>query len=283
MHWKRTEGQGRPFRFLDYKKGKGKVITGEVPAEADTRLDQPLSAADVLAVSTLGQLADNPRVKALRDFVTGWYLSYFSAVNSRGNPESGGQERLSATGDNLANVVQYLNESHPKRLQAIFTAMQHRVPMHEEVRLQETADGRVLLLFKDRPFEEPVLARYVSDGTIKMLVYLTLLHDPAPPPLIGIEEPENYLHPRLMAGLAEECDAAAKARTQLLVTTHSPFFLDRLAPEQVRVLHRDDRGFTKVTRAADLPDVANFVATGGQLGDLWMEGRLQPDGAPALA
>ena len=70
----------------------------------------------------------------------------------------------------------------------------------------------------------PVLAKYASDGTLKMLAYLVLLNDPAPPAFIGIEEPENFLHPRLLPRLAEECRAAT-ARSQLLVTTHSPGFL----------------------------------------------------------
>ena len=58
-----------------------------------------------------------------------------------------------------------------------------------------------------------------------MLAYLVLLYDPEPPPFIGIEEPENFLHPRLLPELAEECRKTCE-RTQLLVTTHSPFFLD---------------------------------------------------------
>ena len=60
---------------------------------------------------------------------------------------------------------------------------------------------------KDAPFDNPVLARFASDGTLKMLAYLVLLHDPEPPPFIGIEEPENFLHPRLLSELAEECRA----------------------------------------------------------------------------
>ena len=55
------------------------------------------------------------------------------------------------------------------------------------------ADGDLLLQIKDAPFDRPILAKFASDGTLKMLAYLTLLYDPEPPQLIGIEEPENYL------------------------------------------------------------------------------------------
>ncbi len=115
--------------------------------------------------------------------------------------------------------------------------------------------------------------RFASDGTLKMLAYLTLLYDPAPPKLIGIEEPENFLHPRLLPELAEECRAAS-GRTQLLITTHSPFFLEELRPKEVRVLWRNEAGYTQARLVSKSPGVREFVQEGAKLGDLWMEGHL---------
>jgi predicted ATPase len=134
-------------------------------------------------------------------------------------------------------------------------------------------DGRLLLAIKDAPFDNPILARFASDGTLKMLAYLVLLYDPSPPPFIGIEEPENFLHPRLLHELAEECRIAAE-RGQLLVTTHSPFFLNALRPEEVRVLYRDDKGYTQVETVAEIRGIKEFVSEGALLGDLWTEGHL---------
>ena len=119
----------------------------------------------------------------------------------------------------------------------------------------------------------PVLSRFASDGTLKMLAYLAVLHDPQPPQFIGVEEPENFLHPRLLPELAEECRAAA-GRSQLLVTTHSPFFLTALRPEEVRVLYRDASGHTQAVRASDIPGVREFVEEGASMGHLWVEGHL---------
>lgn len=271
LRWNRVGRQGRPFNFMEYSRGVGEVITGDTPEQDDTRVPRTLSGPDVLAVNTLGMLAENPRVVALREFITSWHLSYLSADAARGNPEAGGEERLSPTGDNLANAVQHLKNQHPERLNEIFDILRRRVPRIEKVVPEVLADSRLLLRFKDAPFSTPVLSRFASDGTLKMLAYLTLLHDPTPPRLIGVEEPENFLHPRLLPELAEECRAAC-TRTQLLVTTHSPFFLDELRPREARVLWRDESGYTRARLVSDCMGVKEFVDEGARLGSLWMEG-----------
>lgn len=272
LQWKRGR-HGKPFRFLDYKAGVGRAVSGDLPDEQDKRVDIPLKSSDLLAVNALGQFAEHPRVAALREFITGWHVSYLSADSARGQPEAGPQERLSRSGDNLANVIQHLSERHPSLLAHIFEVLGQRVPHVEKVLAEPMADGRLLLQIKDAPFSHPVLAKFASDGTIKMLSYLVMLYDPAPPPFIGIEEPENFLHPRLLMELAEECRKAAD-RTQLLATTHSPFFLNALRPEEVRVLWRDEQGYTRTQRASDLQGVTQFMQHGALLGDLWMEGQL---------
>jgi len=272
LQWRRGQ-RGKPFRFLEYRKGKGRAVSGQMPDEQDQRVDIPLKSADLLAVNALGQFEEHPRVAALRDFITGWYVSYLSADSARGQPEAGPQERLSRTGDNLANVIQYLAEQHPDRLEQIFEVLRQRVPRIEKVLAETMPDGRLLLQIKDAPFSHPVLARFASDGTLKMLAYLVLLYDPTPAPFIGIEEPENFLHPRLLPELAEECRKATE-RTQMLVTTHSPFFLNTLRPEEVRVLWRDEQGYTQSMRVSEIKGVSEFVKHGALLGHLWMEGHL---------
>lgn len=271
LKWRRGT-TGQPFRFLDYKEGVGRAVSGEKPDLEDERVETPLSSPELIAVNALGQFAEHPRVAALREFITGWYVSYFSVDDTRGQPEAGPQDRLSRTGDNLANVIQYLAEQHPDRLEGVFRVLRQRVPRVEKVLADIMPDGRLLLAIKDAPFDSPVLAKFASDGTLKMLAYLLLLYDPNPPPFIGIEEPENFLHPRLLYELAEECRAASE-RGQLLVTSHSPFFLNGLRPEEVRVLYRDEQGYTRARLASEIRGVAEFVKEGALLGDLWAEGR----------
>ena len=273
LSWKRGS-RGAPFRFLEYQNGRGEAASGEAPDAQDKRVDTPLKSPDLLAVNALGQFQEHPRVAALRDFILGWHVSYLSAESARGQPEAGPHERLTRTGDNLANVIQYLNERHPERLERIFATLRGRVPRIERVVADTMQDGRLLLQIKDAPFDHPVLARFASDGTLKMLAYLVLLHDPEPPPFIGIEEPENYLHPRLLHDVGEECRAAS-ARTQLLVTTHSPCFLNAMRAEEVRVLWRDENGHTQARCVDESKGVRHFMDAGAALGELWLENQFE--------
>lgn len=199
-------------------------------------------------------------------------MSRLSIADARIPPIAGPQERLSPTGANLANVIQYLCERHPARWREIVQRLSQRVPQLETVSVEEIVGGRLALQLKDLTFEAPIQARYVSDGTLKLLTCLVMLYDPKPPRLIALEEPENYVHPRLAQMLGEDCRVAC-GRSQVIVTTHSPYFLSAARPEEVRVLYRDGNGHTQVRRVSDINRVKAFMDEGALLGDLWTEGQ----------
>ena len=270
LQWRRAS-KGKPFRFLEFSRGKGRAASGETPNKKNARPETNLRSPDLIAVNTLGQLSEHPRIAALREFITDWYVSYLSIDETRKQPEAGPQERLTKEGDNLANVIQYLKEQHPERLEDIFTILRQRIPRLDSVDVEPIPSGHLLLRIMDAPFDQPVLSKFASDGTMKMLAYLTVLHDPEPPRFIGIEEPENFLHPRLLPELAEECRTAAQ-NSQLLITSHSPFLLNAMRAEEVRILYRDEQGFTQAVRASDIQGVKELLNAGASLGYLWMEG-----------
>ena len=117
-----------------------------------------------------------------------------------------------------------------------------------------------------------VPASRVSDGSLRYLCLLALLLDPAPPPLIGIEEPEMGMHPDLIPKLADLL-VDASSRCQLVVTTHSDILVDALTerPESVVVCDKHE-GCTTVTRL-DRSDLAHWLKK-YRLGDLWTRGEL---------
>lgn len=277
LAWRRKQ-HGRPLRFLDFRNGVGSAVAGDDPDEDAERIEQPLTSNDLLAVNTLGQFKSHPRIAALRKFISGWYISYLTTPVLTRVRDAGPERQLSTTGENLANVLQHLQSSDPDRLRFMFEKLAKRVPELHSVTAEEQRDGSLLLQLKDRSFDDPILARFVSAGTMKLLAYLVVLDDPHPAPFVGIEEPENFVHPRLLRELAEEC-LSASVRAQFLVTTHAPQFLDALDPKQVRVLDRGRDGFTRARVAGSIQGLTDFIAEGGMLGDAWQLKLFDPAGS----
>ena len=225
-----------------------------------------------LGIATLGALKQHPRIADFREFLEGWYLSYFTPDAARGLPLAGPQRRLSIHGDNLGNVVQYMEREHPDKFEGILRKIAGRVPGIDKIDTQRSLDGRLLLRFNDRGFVDPFYAQQMSDGTLKLFAYLLLMEDPNPPPFICIEEPENGLYHKLLEVLAAEFRARATGKPnapQIFITTHQPYLVDALTPEETWVLEKQEDGFATIRRASDDKIVKAMAEEGLPLGGLW--------------
>lgn len=271
----RRGSSGKPWHFLDFAHGQGDAVTNEVDEVKDERElhreRQALKSPDILAIKGLAQFERFPAAVELGNLIENWHLSDFHISRARPEQEAGYAEHLSREGENLSLVVEFLHKQHPETFRAILDRLAARVPGIAHVESKVTEEGRVLLKFQDGAFADPFLARFVSDGTIKMLAYLVLLHDPKPHPLLCVEEPENQLYPALLSELAEEFRAYAVRGGQVFVSTHSPDFLNAAELDEVFWLVKE-RGYTQVRRAKDDAQLAAYVAEGDQLGHLWKEG-----------
>ena len=283
--------------FLTMSEGKGLAWKGEsqgwqgdedtgfdldrlaerISKEADREEDPNVELVDLqdkrrLGIATLGALKQHPRIAAFRRFIEGWYLSYFTPDAARGLPLAGPQPHLNVRGDNLGNVVQFMEREHRGRFADVLKKIAGRIPGIDRIDTERSPDGRLLLRFNDRGFEDPFYARQMSDGTLKAFAYLLLLEDPTPPPFICIEEPENGLYHKLLESLAGEFRARATGRKnapQIFVTTHQPYFVNALTPEETWILEKGEDGFSTIRRASDDPVVRAMVEEGLPLGGLW--------------
>lgn len=251
------------------------AVTNEIDKVKDVsqlvREEQRLKSPEILAIKGLAQFAQFPAVVTLGTLIENWHISDFHINRARPEQEAGYAEHLSREGDNLSLVTQHLHSRYPDIFASILDKLTHRVPGITKVDAKTTEEGRVLLRFQDGAFEDPFLARYVSDGTIKMFAYLVLLYDPAPHPLLCVEEPENQLYPGLLWELAEEFSAYAQRGGQVFVSTHSPDFLNAVELDSVYWLVKK-QGATEIVRARDNQQVAAYMAEGDQLGYLWKHG-----------
>jgi len=272
----RRSGQkwGQPFSFVDLKMGMGTVWSGQSTADEEGTDKHEVRLDDLsrLGITALGQFKEHERILGLREYIENWYLSYFLPDAARVLSHSGAQKHLNRTGDNLGNVVQYLHRSHPARFQRILGKIAKRIPGIGSIDFHKSEDNRILLRFNERGYSDPFFQQSMSDGTLKMFAYLLLLEDPEPHSFIGIEEPENGLYHKLVEQLAREFRQHAEksgAKIQLLVTTHSPYFVDALAPNQVWLLGKNEHGHTQARRTSDMPAIRELEAEGLPLGSLW--------------
>ncbi len=292
----RRKGQNRgwPYSFLILNEGKGEVWKGhgrdiaedegkkkleEVQQESGglgeeskereiVELDDPRK----LGVATLGSLKQHPRISLFRRYIEGWYLSYFSPDAARSLPLAGAQKHLNMQGDNLGNVVQFFEREHRARFDEILKKIAKKIPGIDKIDSEKTTDGRLLLKFNDSGFKDHFYSQQMSDGTLKVFAYFLLLEDPSPPPFICIEEPENGLYHKLLEALAYEFRIHATGRkgtSQIFVTTHQPYFVDALTPDETWILEKGPDGFSTVRRASEDNIVVSMVAEGLPLGGLW--------------
>lgn len=271
----RRGSSGQSWHFLDFSRGKGFAVTNELDEVSDVkdlkREEQTLKSPDILAIKGLAQFERFPAVVALGNLIENWHISDFHISRARPEQEAGYAEHLSPEGENLSLVTEFLYNRHRNIFDRICEKLAMRVPGIQKVKAKTTEEGRVLLRFQDGAFEDPFLARYVSDGTIKMFAYLILLYDPDPHPLLCVEEPENQLYPNLLRELAEEFRSYAHRGGQVFISTHSPDFLNATELSEVFWLVKKE-GFTQIIRAQDNEQVAAYMAQGDQMGYLWEHG-----------
>lgn len=285
-------GEVRKRSFLLLENGEGEVWEGSRGGRhADTEDGGPNPPADcerprkskkepgkaeivklddtrALGIEVLGSFRKHPRISAFRRFVRNWHLNRFTPDAARGLPPAVSHEHLNIRGDNLANVVRFMEREHPERLLSVVEKVAKKIPGTSRISTEETVDDRLLVRFDDKRFRQPFYAQQASDGTLRILFFLLLMEDPKPPPLLCVEAPENDVYHKLLESLAMEFRERS-ADTQVFVTTHQPDFVDGLNPDEVWILEKGPDGFSTARRASDDELVRHMVAEGLFLGGLW--------------
>jgi predicted ATPase len=247
--------------------GEGKVVRPDSEYVSDIKLADPRR----LVLSTLGNLNQFPDIVKFRQFLDNWYLCYFKPDAARITPLLSSQKHLSPSGNNLANVVRYWENEHKERLNSLLDNILKPILGISRIETKSTEDGRLLLRFFESGNNRPFYASQMSDGTLKLTAYMLLLGDPEPPPVICFEEPENGLYHKLLGKFIDEIrkHCNQKDGSQFFITTHQPYLVDALKPEEVWILEKGKNGFADIRRASEDTIVRNMVAEGMPLGALW--------------
>ena len=134
------EGEGLAWKgntqgkWIDGKELKGPIeralftwISKELIGEEESETEHvEIQDKRKLSIATLGTLKQHPRIASFRQFIEGWYLSYFTPDAARGLPLAGPQKHLNVHGDNLGNVVQFMEREHPDRFKDVLALIAGR-------------------------------------------------------------------------------------------------------------------------------------------------------------
>lgn len=274
----RVTKAGRPLSFLFLQNGKGYAYEGKEGGADETgrsvigeKVEVELADIRKLGIVTLGAMKQYERIERFLNFMKSWYLCYFSPDAARTMQTAAPQPYLNRTGSNINNVAQYMYRENKKDFLKVLKEIQTKLPNIEKIEPVKFDNGQMMLKFWEKGFKSAFYSPKMSDGTLKLFAYYLLLHESNPRQLVFIEEPENGLYHQYLKLLADEMiqSVGNGFSKQLFVTTHSPFFVNALIPENVWVLTKGEDGFSTIKRASKYEYVTELSEEGVPLGDMW--------------
>jgi predicted ATPase len=192
------------------------------------------------------------------------------------------KEQLGPDGANLAGVLDRLRDQQPERFEALDGELARWIPEFDRILFETPAAGQRAFLLRTKGSQRAIHAVDLSQGTLLALALLTLAYLPEPPPLIGLEEPDRGLHPRLMRDVRDamyrlaypEQHGESRPPVQVIATTHSPYLVDlfRDHPEEIIIANKHGTEAT-FERLSDRPDFEK-VLEDASLGEAWYTGIL---------
>ena len=274
----RVEKRGWPLSVLFLQNGKGYAYEGNEGGADDSgrsvngeKVEVELADIRKLGIVTLGAMKQYERIERFLNFLKSWYLCYFSPDAARTLQTAAPQPYLNRTGSNINNVAQYMYRENKKEFIKVLKDIQTKLPGIEKIEPVKFENGQMMLKFWEKGFENAFYSPKMSDGTLKLFAYYLLLHESNPRQLVFIEEPENGLYHQYLRLLADEMikSVGTGFSKQLFVTTHSPFFVNALNPDNVWVLTKGEDGFSTIKRASEYQFVKELSEEGVPLGDMW--------------
>jgi predicted ATPase len=190
-------------------------------------------------------------------------------------------------GQHLAGILDRLRDEVPERFEGLNDELGRWLPEFDRVLFETPGEGARRFLLRQTEGGAKIPATSLSDGTVLALAMLAIAYSPQPPFVVGFEEPDSGLHPRLLRDVRDALYRLAhpedfddsRPPVQVVATTHSPYFLNlfRDHPEEIVIAEKTDEG-AEFHRLIDLPNVEEILRD-GDLGAVWYTGIL--GGVPA--
>ena len=176
---------------------------------------------------------------------------------------------LRGDGGNLAAVLDQMDRDV---LEAIAAELRAAVPGLDSIRLEPAGPGEKVIAVREKN-NLVFYPHQISDGILRFLALTAIAHGAVAAPLLAIEEPENGISPARLFQLVEMLRNHSSTGQQIILTTHAPYLVDCLQPDELIVFTRTGGPTTLVQLTP--ADIAQRRQEFGPLGELWVSGALQ--------
>ena len=196
--------------------------------------------------------------------------SKFDYDKVRQPAEANNIKRLMSTGENLSQLLSYLNNNHTFQYEKIRESLGDINPNFTGIGYN-IFGNRLYLYLHERNLSHAIDALHISDGTLKYLLLLSIFYNPKRGTLVDIDEPESCLHPDMIRSVAKMMKSAGKT-SQIIVATHSALLLNAFELDDILVFEKNDRNETQIIRYSE----DDFENREGDLlpGQLWLNGEI---------
>lgn len=272
------EQKGRNVPKINFERNDTGRVSGKYTVDVEEAVNAELQdGISLLNLSRVRFPYDIP----LRDFIQDW--QFVSLVpQTMGNPKrqrrSIGRAKLEKDGSNIAEYLLEISEKYKDAFTDIISSLQLVLPYSTDLQIAITSEieRSVYPQIAEGNFKVP--GWLLSTGTLRILALLALLRHPEAPPLIIIEEIENGLDPQSINLIVNEIrNAVESGKTQIIITTHSPYLLDLVLLDHIVLVERKD-GQPVFRRPADNERLRQW-AESFSLGTLYTSGKLAEKGA----
>ena len=217
-------------------------------------------------------VSNSKQLSELHKKIQSWTFYEFEPRQMRAPKGISREYRINETGSNLSTVIHTLHSDDSPVLDDIVESVKSAVPTVEKLSSPLGKNpSTTYVALKEKGVPEPIGSWGLSDGTLFSLALATTLYTPEMPSLIALESPDTTLHPYVMEHVAEMLKIASK-KTQVIVTTHSPYLLNYL-PQESLVIVEKTKGKTTLKSLKGRRALKKVIEQLGG-GEVWYSGHL---------
>ncbi|HEX8671490.1 MAG TPA: AAA family ATPase [Longimicrobium sp.] len=190
--------------------------------------------------------------------------------------------QLESDGSGLAGVLDRMRDEFPETFEGLNEDISRLMPEFDRILFDTPGEGMRAFALRTREGQHKIRATELSHGVLLAIALLTLSYLPKPPSIIGLEEPDRGIHPRLYRDVQDalyrlsypESFGMQRKPAQVIVTTHSPLLLDlhKDHPEEIIIAEKTELG-SEFHRLSERPDLAELLEE-VSLGEAWYSGIL---------